>query len=587
MNTNRINIATKVSLFIIILLTPVFIFASSPILININIDIDKKKDTLKKYQETRVYESTNNFNSLKVSYRGNIEVSDDDQSIKNISPNGFIEIKKSSFGNERMIKISSDDNGNLTKEFFEGRNKKEFDDEATEWLAESLPEIIRNTGISAYSRIKRIYNNEGISGLLDELDELSSYSYSSNWVMFYYSKHRSSTNVKYLYYKIIADKMELKDLELNFFIRNIRNISSNSTKGTLLRNILNKYELDLDLQKTFLRTTETLSYNTERGSVLRLFQSKYKIEEPIADEYFDVINNMSINSEKGNVIKPLLKNQKLDKEVMLMLFECIENFSSPSEQLAILWDIAPLVGNKEKLSRAYLSTINDVSNSYHILKDELTFSFAKKSSNEEFKQDKAILMSLLEKVDDYDSNSRKFILLKKINNVFIEDEEFVSKYFDVVDEMNNEMLRYNVMLDLLNKQTLNENSQVELYRTVRHLARGDYKHAAGAVLRSAIPQLIDNEKVVYAYFDALDVIDQNSTREEVLRMLCQKKGISNNILMNIMRSTEGIEVDIEVAAVLTEVKKVMPKDQELIFVFNTLAKDIESEYEFNQLAEIK
>lgn len=110
---------------------------------------------------------------FKIEYEGDIVLSDDDKDIVSISRGGFIEIKKSSFGKKRRLLIEAE-SGTLKKRYYVGWNEKSYNPEGKAWLAEILPEIIRNTTIGAESRVKRFYKKGGVNAVLSEIRELES-----------------------------------------------------------------------------------------------------------------------------------------------------------------------------------------------------------------------------------------------------------------------------------------------------------------------------------------------------------------------------------------------------------------------------
>ncbi|PLX11246.1 MAG: hypothetical protein C0597_15305, partial [Marinilabiliales bacterium] len=254
------------------------------------------------------YKSKDSFSSYEIEYRGKITVSDNDKDVTAIEPNGYLKITKSSFGNSRTIEIESDKQGKLTKKFYDGRKEIAFQPDGQRWLEEILIDVIHKTGIGGKDRILRIYNKGGVNAVLDEVEDFernSGYSYykTTNHALFYFeSIEYDGYNAKYLYYKTLVNDIKLSKEEVVKVLKAINEISSNSTKGTLLREILNKYELDSYSMEKFLDAVETLSYNTERGNTLRAFLKKYPLDHENSREFFDVIGGMSINSEKCNVI---------------------------------------------------------------------------------------------------------------------------------------------------------------------------------------------------------------------------------------------------------------------------------------------
>ena len=535
------------------------------------------------------YKSKDSFSAYEIEYKGRITVTADDKNVESISPNGYLKISKSSFGNSRTIEIVSDSKGNLTKKYLDGRKEVAFSPDGKEWLEEILIDVIRKTGIGGKDRIMRIYNKGGVRAVLDEIDDFertSGYSYykTSNHALFYFeSIEYSGFNVKGLYYKTLVNEIKLNKEELVKVLRAITDISSNSTKGTLLREILNNYELDSYSMEKFLDATETLSYNTERGNVLRAFQNKYKITRDIAGEYFDVINGMSINSEKGNVLKPLLETQKLDKRVLSELINTADNFSSNSERAAIYRLLVPHVVGNEDLTSQLIMAVNQLSSSYRYLKAELLEYLAKGKIVTDNSLSKSAILNVLDIARTYDANTRKTTSLRELHGSMTNDKEVVDAYFEVISSMNHNMEEYNLLLDLIRVHKLDDYAYKLLFEAAEELADDGYGHGAAAILKAVIKDISNNPDVLEAYFDALEEVDQNSSTEEIIRMFCEKSKLDKRTVVYLLKAIEDIDVDIEKATSLKNIKKHMPKgDSEITYIFNSVADEIKSDYEYER-----
>ena len=535
------------------------------------------------------YKSKDSFSAYEIEYRGKITVSDDDKNIIAIEPDGYIKIAKSSFGNSRTIEIKSDKQGNLTKKFFDGRKEIAFEPEGQEWLEEILLDVIHKTGIGGKERIMRIYNKGGVDAILDEIqdfDRNSGYSYykSTNHALFYFeSVEYSGFNAKYLYYKTLVNDIALSKEEVVKVLKEIPDISSNSTKGTLLREILNKYELDSYSMEKFLDATESLSYNTERGNTLRAFIKKYPINSDNSREFFDVIKGMSINSEKGNVLKPLLETQKLDKRVVSELIDAVDDFTSASEKASIYRLLVPLVVGDQDLTSQLVMEVKDLSStSYYLLGEEILEWLAKGKMVTDNNLSKDAVLNMLDITRGYRANTKKSPALRNLHGSMSNDPEVLKEYFDVIQSMDNNMEKYNVLLDLIRVHKLDNKGLVYLLDEVEDIAREDYKHAASAILRELIPDLPDDSEALRYFFEALEEIDHNSAKEEIIRMFCEKGKLDKRTTVYLLKAVEDIDVDVEKATSLHNIKKVMPNDDELTYIFKSVAEEIKSDYEYER-----
>jgi len=546
-------------------------------------------DEVLKYSRTYKYINSDSFENFLVEHRGHIVVNNNDDDIVSISPNGFLEIKKSSFGSSRRIVLEADSDGNIIRQYFEGKNELDFS-EGKEWFSDVLLDIVRKTGIGAEERIQNLYNTGGFEAVIDEIEDINDIKfYNRTMVNFivYSEKTEYSRNVFNLYMKIFSDKYNFNDAELSRYLEKLERVVSNSTKGTILRNILERYKMDRSLMRDYLRATASLSYNTERGSVLRSFMKKYEINNDNQVDFFQIIDDMSVRSEKSNVLKPLLRNQKMDKRTLRSFLESLEELTSNSEKGAILYDVIPLLNGDEELTRAFRNVLHSMSSSYRYLTEDIQLAYESENYPYQIKKEKEVLRSALNRAMDYDPNTKKYITLRKVNRAYMEDEDVISKYFQVIRGMDNEFLRYNAMLDLLINNKLGEESMQELLEATSDLIGDGYSHAAGAVLREVMKQFPESKSLRDEFFSTLDRIEHNATREELLILLCERKDLNKEDLINIIKGVKEIDVDIEKATVLMKVKPLLPKnDSETSFVFNTYTKRIESEYEFNKVIDL-
>ncbi|MBN1988831.1 MAG: hypothetical protein JW783_05535 [Bacteroidales bacterium] len=533
-----------------------------------------------------VYRINESFSKFEIRYKGKVQVTDNDKDIKSISPNGYLTIEKSSFGNSRRLEFTSDSQGRLTRKYYEGAKERSYESDGKAWLQEVLEEAIYRTGVGGKERALRIYKSKGVYGILDEVERISSYSGSFSFGSSFFGFHSVEVrgfNVRNMYLKTLVDEASIDKKDLPLVLRAIEGVESNSTKGTLLRTIIDKYPLDAYLMTKMLQTTESLSYNTEMGNVLRKFQSKYRINLDNYDAYFDVIRRMSINSEKGNVLKPLANSQKLEDRVMVELIRSVGQFSSESEKAAVLRVVATKMSDNTDVVREYIRTVSGIGDSYRYLRDELLEMVAANGVKPNQPINKAGVLSLLAMADGYTSNTPKTVTLRRVNVSLGNDSELVSRYFDVVGSLTNEMEQYALMLDLLYSQNVGRQILSEMFRVAESLANRDYKHGATAILREAIPYLPADGSLHKDFFDVLERVDHDSGKEEIVRMFCERGNVDAKLAVYLLAVVEDMEVDVERATSMILIYRSMPKDENLDYIFDSVAKKMESDYDYEKV----
>ena len=498
-------------------------------------------------------------------YKGYIEVSDKDDDITRISKNGYFTVSRIVFGNPRKIEIRSDENGKLTKKYFEGKTEGNYETKGRQWLSDILPDIVRRTGVGAEHRISRFYNKGGMDALLSEIDEIEDY----------------SGAVRNLYYVIAVDKLDLSDSDLARIIPKMEDVRSNSTKGTLMRNLLYKYDLSVDNTVRLLETTSTLDYNTERASVLRVLNNKLNQDTRIMGSYFEIIEDMSINSEKGNVLKHLVQTNTLTNKSWYMLFESLEDFSLEREKGAVLLYSIPYLPDNESVVEAFIEAVDDMSSHYYVLKGEIMNTLVEEQTggNKILKGNKSIILRLLATAEDYSSNSQKGLTMRKVNRMLVDDAEVLEAYADCLESVSDRIEKYNILLDLLQKQNLSKSGYIMVLEATENLVNADYQHAAGAVLRSILTNMPVDDELIYNFFEIVEAMNQNSTIEEVFRYINTNKRFAGNdlVVLKTIEAVGSINVAIERTEVLLLVQEhVKSNEQKLAYKY--AVKEIDSDY---------
>src|SRR5258708_19605796 len=153
------NLIQKFLLFSVLILAPLFLSAQ--------LEITSSS------RNSRFTISHNGISNFNVEMRGKIQLTDDDKDIKSISSDGYLEITRVTFGSRRSIVMTPEGNG-IKREYYEGRDKMDFEKEGRKWLSEILAELVRTTTIAADSRVNRFFKQGGTSAVLSEIGKLES-----------------------------------------------------------------------------------------------------------------------------------------------------------------------------------------------------------------------------------------------------------------------------------------------------------------------------------------------------------------------------------------------------------------------------
>ena len=112
---------------------------------------------------------SNDGERLDVKYDGEAEFTDDDTDVKRLSPDGLLRIKDGWMFPSHTVEFTVDKNGNIIRRYWAGMSERPFDPEGRQWMAQVLPRFIRQTGIGAPARVRRILAAKGPAGVLAEI----------------------------------------------------------------------------------------------------------------------------------------------------------------------------------------------------------------------------------------------------------------------------------------------------------------------------------------------------------------------------------------------------------------------------------
>jgi len=232
--------------------------------------------------------TSNGFNSLEIKYDGEIHVSDDDMSIRSISPNGYLKIGYRTFGNKRELLVNSDRSGHLSYEFYEGRKEIPFEPEGKKWLADVLLDVVRSSGIDADGRTTRFYASQGIDAFIGEISQINSNSVQGKYFRALLSDHKLTNQELIKTADAISGKM-----------------SSNSESGRLFREHAVLFLDENSVAAAYFKAVSRISSNSERGRIYRNLDRPLDFSnQALVIAYFTGISKMSSSSEKGISLRP-------------------------------------------------------------------------------------------------------------------------------------------------------------------------------------------------------------------------------------------------------------------------------------------
>lgn len=355
-------------------------------------------------------------NSFHLEFEGEITLSDDDRDIVAISRGGYLEIKKSAFGNRRRIFMEADGSGKLIKKYFVGGSEKPFEQEGRQWLAEILPEILRSSTIAAEQRVDRMYGKGGTRAVLREVDYMD-----SDYVKSYYIKLLLNKNPKN------SDLIPILEVVGD-------DIDSDHHKAEILKHNTKGFLATEASTAAYIKAAEQIDSDHHMAEVLKKAVRDNNISQPQMKELFSITKEISSDHHKAEVLMTVLQNRSLSSANVNLLINASKDISSDHHRARVLKSALGSSGLSERNYKALLQSIDGINSDHHTA---------------------SVFNQLLNKPMDGASLSEFFIL--------------------VDDSMSSNYHQASVLKKAIEKQNIDDRSLTALINTIRDINSDNHK----------------------------------------------------------------------------------------------------------------
>ncbi|MDN5204421.1 hypothetical protein QQ008_23715 [Fulvivirgaceae bacterium BMA10] len=432
------------------------------------------------------------LNSYELKYRGTIELTDDDTDIKSISPGGYFKVSKTTFGNKRSIYIENK-GGQLVKEYYVGRRQEPFIPDGKAWLADILPEVIRNTGIGAEKRVLRIYRKSGVNGVLNEISKID------------------GDYVKGIYFDALLDQASLNDGDKVRILEGIsEEMNSSYEQSKLLTNHSGEFIKSQKSAEAFFRSASEISSDYEKGKVLKAAFNEADVEGAAFGEALEAISTISSDYEASKLLMHVLASKDLDDERFQEVIEIVGDISSDYEKGKILNELSDDKDLSDKRFKLLLDSYSEISSNYE--KAKVLKRLIDEQDLNDFKVEE-----ILEAAEHLSSGYESRNVLKKL----IQEAEFNDENFETllesVDDISSSYDKTNVYKQILSDLDLEDDELMSIIDYVSKVSSNYEKSGLLIIIAKKIPK--GNTKLREAFIDAAKSISSDYEYGKVMRSL--------------------------------------------------------------------
>lgn len=367
--------------------------------------------TEKHSNSTRTISRSNGLSSFNVEMRGKIDVTDDDRDIKSISPDGYLEITKITFGSRRRIAINPGPKG-LEKVYYEGGTRVEWEPEGRQWLSEILPELVRTSTVAAESRVARFYKKGGVNAVIGEIESME-----SDYVKSHYAKILMSYNMGAAEYPKIISKIahtidsdhylsEFLENNMDKFIHDkssldavfeaCRKMDSDHYKTQVIKEALVNQSPSAQATTSILASLKDMDSDHYKTEVMSALMRKDNVSDATISEMIAATMQIESDHYKTVVLKKALSKPNLSPAAFKTVVESVKEMESDHYKTDVLTDLLEFpVGNDVN---AFIALMTETIESDHYRTQVLNTMLKRQKLNPE------TFGKLLESCDKMDSD---------------------------------------------------------------------------------------------------------------------------------------------------------------------------------------
>lgn len=385
---------------------------------------------------------------ISVEIEGEVEFNEEGTDVVSMSEDAYFEIEEKRGRERRRVEILVGRDGEIEREYFVRGRRQDWDDEAQTWLAETLPQAMRNLGLNVDQRVAKLYEEGGVDAVLDEIRELD------------------SDHVRSLYYR---EFMQLEQASPGDLARVLgqaaRALDSDFEKANMLIASVETCMGDDELRQAYLETAATIDSDFERRRVFstalyerdlsagemaivleaaedmdsdfELAQLLSHVEEEhledprLREAYFRAVRSLDSDFEQARVLKELLRDRNLDREGLVFALECIDDIDSDFESANLLTLAAGLYLDDDELRELFFDAVGQIDSDFE--RGRVLGQLIHEADLSEASQ-----LLVLDNVDAMDSDFERVNLLVMMAKRGLSSDAVRDAYLEVTDDIDSD-----------------------------------------------------------------------------------------------------------------------------------------------------
>jgi beta-lactamase regulating signal transducer with metallopeptidase domain len=318
----------------------------------------------------------NGWTSVTITIDGTVEFTNDDTDLKSLSPNGRFRLEDGGLLSKRVYEVTADATGSLTRTYSVGWSTKPMDDEGRAWLARTLPQVIRDSGIGAGPRVARILRQGGPQAVLTEIGRIHSDGSKRVYLEQLFSqatlKPSDLKDAARLIRSISSDGDKTQviiTVDANYLATDLRSylfdaaesINSDGDKRRVLSDIVKKDGGSLETLASAARAARHISSDGDKAEVLIEMATPYRPAGGVDMAYFDAANSISSDGDHARILSKMLASHGDDHNTLTRTLLSAQRISSDGDKARVLKEAVASYNEDASVRKAFFEAANSIS----------------------------------------------------------------------------------------------------------------------------------------------------------------------------------------------------------------------------------
>lgn len=232
------------------------------------------------------WRTNDGLHSREIRLHGDVHFNDQETDISAMSPDSFFSYEESFGFSSRRYQAISDSSGQIKRAYLVDGREKPLDADGQAWLRAAIPDFLRESGVDASERVRRILKQGGVPAVLAE----------------------------------------------------IAKIRSDGAKRRYIRELVSAGNLNTEQFQTLLRLVRGMGSDGEKASLL-VFLAPFTLKDNLRDYAFEALRTIRSDGEKRRVLIQFIQ-QDASRATLALSARVAADIRSDGERAVVLVNLA-------------------------------------------------------------------------------------------------------------------------------------------------------------------------------------------------------------------------------------------------------